>query len=497
MNFKPSRLAVPASTVIIGAGIGGLTAAALLLQAGHRVTVLESQTYPGGSAGTFFHRGFRFDAGATLAGGFSPGGPHARLAKQLDLVWPVKPVDPAWVTHLPDCTITQWSNPQRWREERIRVFPQAESFWQRQEQLADLAWGISSRSFPWPPGSADELWRLANAMRISLYKGAPYVFRSVADLAHHQLPRDFFTFIDAQLLISAQTTARFTNALYGSAALDLPRRGVNHIHGGIGSLANTLLNWIRSHGGKVLFRQLVTKIQVKNGKAVGVVTNKQTVFACDNLVANVTPWALSDLLGEAAPAHLQRETKQRLPTWGAFTLYLGLDKHHIPANVPCHHQVIVNSGLPLGEGNSIFLSLSDPEDNSRAPTGMRCATLSTHTAVGPWWKSASLDSQLYAARKAEYSERVLTAAEQAIPGLRSAVRLCMPGTPLTFQFYTRRPQGMVGGFPQTSLLKSRGPWTGIKNLWLVGDSVFPGQSTAGATLSGWRVAEAVLHTRIS
>jgi phytoene dehydrogenase-like protein len=57
-------------TLIIGAGIGGLTAGALLLKAGHRVTVLEAHVYPGGSAGTFYHKKYRFDAGATLAGGW-------------------------------------------------------------------------------------------------------------------------------------------------------------------------------------------------------------------------------------------------------------------------------------------------------------------------------------------------------------------------------------------------------------------------------------------
>jgi phytoene dehydrogenase-like protein len=47
---------------------------------------------------------------------------------------------------------------------------------------------------------------------------------------------------------------------------------------------------------------------------------------------------------------------------------------------------------------------------------------------------------------------------------------------------------MVGGLPQTSLFEARGPRTGVGNLWLVGDSVFPGQSTAGVTLGAFRVA---------
>jgi phytoene dehydrogenase-like protein len=65
--------------VVIGAGVGGLTTAALLARAGLQVTVLEAHIYPGGCAGTFYHQGFRFDAGATLAGGFYPGGPMDRV----------------------------------------------------------------------------------------------------------------------------------------------------------------------------------------------------------------------------------------------------------------------------------------------------------------------------------------------------------------------------------------------------------------------------------
>ena len=88
--------------VIVGAGIGGLTSAALLAQAGAQVTVLEAGAYPGGCAGTYYYRGYRFEAGATLAGGFQPGGPHAIVGERLGIDWPVKSADPAWVFHLPD-----------------------------------------------------------------------------------------------------------------------------------------------------------------------------------------------------------------------------------------------------------------------------------------------------------------------------------------------------------------------------------------------------------
>ncbi len=478
-------------TLVIGAGIGGLTAGALLLKAGHRVTVLEAHVYPGGSAGTFYHKKYRFDAGATLAGGFSPGGPHARVAEALGLTWPVHPVDPAWMVHLPNGrTVTQWADPQQWQAERQAAFPNTEPLWQKLEMLAELAWDVSSRPFPWPPESLHDIYTLARAVRPATLHAMPYLLRTIGSLAPNDDPM-FRAFLDAQLLISAQTTSQQANALYGSAALDLPRRGVNHVQGGIGALADTLVNWIRQNGGEVLFRQQVTQIEMKNGRAVAAITNKGLHLEADNIVANLTPWALRDLLGENTPRQLAREVRQREATWGAFTLYLGIDAAKLPQSSTNHHQIIVNAERPLGEGNSVFVSLSDPADSSRAPAGHRALTLSTHTAIAPWWQLRHGDKGAYHARRDDYTERLLNAAEIALPGLRSAIELTLPGTPVTFEFYTRRPSGMVGGFPQKSLLQARGPSTGIKNVWLVGDSIFPGQSTAGVTLGGMRVAALV------
>jgi len=259
-----------ARAIVIGASIGGLTTAAVLARAGLDVTMLEAQVYPGGCASTFFHQGYRFDSGATLAAGFYPGGPMDRVAQATGIeAWPARPVD----------------------------------------------------------------------------------------------------------------------------------------------------------------------------------------------------------------------------GWGGFMLYIGLDGSAIPQDSPLHHQVI--SRRPLGEGNSVFASLSPTWDASRAPSGHRALTLSTHTNLNDWWQLYQDDRPAYEARKAKMTEKVLTAAEAAIPGLRAAARLVMPGTPVTFQRFTRRKWGWVGGFPQTGLLRTLGPRLG-RNLWLVGDSIFPGQSTTAVALGGLRVAHMAL-----
>ena len=485
--------------VVIGAGVGGLTTAARLAKAGLHVTVLEAHIYPGGCAGTFFHQGYRFDAGATLAGGFYLGGPMDIVAQQAGIdAWPAHPADAAMTVHLPNgASVTRYGDDRR-HAERHRVFGRkSDAFWQWQEQTADALWDLALRTPAWPPQTMHEATSL-------IRRGTGWLLGDFPRHLHPGLLRDGFQavaghldnqtdalrlFVDAQLLIAAQTTSSRANALYGASALDLPRRGVVHLQGGIGAIAQTLVNAIRSHGGEVRYRQEAVRIVLENGRPVAVETKKGESFPADLVVANLPPWNLANLLGDALPPRLQELPAQPKDGWGAFMAYVGIAEDIVAPDAPLHHQVIVRE--PLGETNTVFLSLSPAWDSGRAPSGRRALTISTHTDLRPWWSLFTNDRRRYEQRKEAYLARMLNAAQKALPGLRDAADLVLPGTPVTFQRFTRRAWGWVGGFPQTSLTRAWGPKIG-PGLWMVGDSIFPGQSTAAVALGGLRVAESVL-----
>lgn len=485
--------------VVIGAGIGGLSAAALLAKAGYLVTVLEAQTYPGGSASTFEHKGYRFESGATIAGGFQANGPHTILAEQLDIQWPVKQHEPAWVVHLPDCKVALNQDMQ----DALDKFPGTGQFWQQQQTIADLAWEMAAQGLPWPPSDLHELLQLGVIGLRNFPADLRIVPLAFATMQHwlrwHRLAEDraFVRFLDSTLLISAQTTSRHANALYGATAIDLARQGVYHVEGGIGGIAEMLVHKIRELGGDVLYRKHVHRIAVAHGKATGVFyaegrrSRRGEFLPADFVIANTTPWSLENLLGEDAPPRLKRGNARRETTAGAFVLHLGVRADKLPRDLADHHQIVASMQGPMGEGETVFVSLSPEWDRSRAPEGMRAVTISTHTEINQWWDLLASDERAYYAQKDRYTERVTALVDAFIPGFAASVELLLPGTPVTYQFYTMRDRGMVGGFPQTSLFKARGPRTGVPNLRLVGDSIFPGQSTAGVTLGAQRVAQDV------
>ncbi|MFZ4816526.1 MAG: FAD-dependent oxidoreductase, partial [Phototrophicaceae bacterium] len=354
----------PPKIVVIGAGIGGLTSAALLARAGYDVTVLEAQTYPGGSAGTYFHKGYRFDAGATVAGGFQPNGPHYIAGKLLSIDWDIHRGEPAWVVHLPERQIALTAD----NTEVLEQFPASRAFWQQQNQLADMGWSLAAQGLPWPPTDAAELSQI---MRVGLnnfpadLQIIPYALMSARqwiNLAGMGDNPEFVRMIDGQLLISAQTTSQNAYALYSATALDLPRQGVYHAAGGIGGIAESLATRLVELKGCIEYRQHVTRIAIEDGRVTGVYAKhgrrakEEAFYPADIVIANLTPYSLETLLEDKTPNQLRQENRQRKAGYGAFVLHLGVHDSFFPKDFGDHHQFLMDVDGNLGEGRSLFMS---------------------------------------------------------------------------------------------------------------------------------------------
>jgi phytoene dehydrogenase-like protein len=156
---------------------------------------------------------------------------------------------------------------------------------------------------------------------------------------------------------------------------------------------------------------------------------------------------------------------------------------------PFFHHVLRDYEQPIHDGNNVLISLSPPGDDGYGPESARVVTMSTHTRPEEWM---SLDRASYEARKADYQSRLMAALDIALPGVRDGLLHAEFASPRSFARYTRRTMGAVGGPPtrrSNSNLFAVGSDVFGPGIWVVGDSVFPGQGTMATVLSAIRVVE--------
>jgi phytoene dehydrogenase-like protein len=197
------------------------------------------------------------------------------------------------------------------------------------------------------------------------------------------------------------------------------------------------------------------------------------------------------LLGRNLSGSLGRSEAAARPVWSAFTGYLAFDRSAVPDDSPLFHQVLRDYDRPPHDGNNVLVSLSPPDDPGYGPEGIRVATLSTHTEPGAW---SGLDRVAYGAKKQDYRGRLLDALRQALPKAPDHLVHAEFASPRSFARYTRRTSGAVGGPPVSrgnSNLLAVGSDVFGPGLWVVGDSVFPGQGTMATVLSAVRVIERI------
>ena len=502
-----------AKIVVVGAGIGGATTAALLAKRGHEVIVFDQAIVPGGCASTFQRRGYTFDVGATQVAGLEPGGIHHRIFNELEIdLPPATECDPACAVFLPGETtpISVWRDPQRWQAEREQQFPGSEAFWSLLQKLFEISWQFQSRDPVLPPRNLWDIGQLLAAVRPDTLLTVPFTLATVGDalnLLGLGDDRRLRLFLDLQLKLYSQVTAAETALLYAATALGVSQapQGLYHLNGSMQTLVDRLIAALERDGGKLLMRHQVTEIQTDSKGMTGVVvTNSKTgqtwVETADQVIANVPIQNLAQMVTAKAidqPTAAKswgwqnyRRGTAKLPTpSAAFVIYLGVDRSAIPPDCPPHLQFLYDEQGVIGENNSLFVSVSK-EGDGRAPAGRATIIASSFTDPNKWYAP---DADV-AAMKAVYTQEAIERLATFFQLSAESIEVCEAGTPQTFEKFTGRYRGYVGGVGQR--VATFGPFgianrTPINGLWLVGDSTHPGEGTAGVSYSALTVVRQI------
>ena len=486
--------------IVVGAGIGGLTAGALLAKRGYDVKIYDQAIAPGGCASTFKRRDFIFDVGATQVAGLEPGGIHQRIFQELKIEPPTATkCDPACAVFLPGESepIQVWRDPIKWQEERQKQFPGSEPFWQLLNKLFTASWKFQGRDPVLPPRNLWDFWQLVSSVRLDTLVTVPFTLMTVTDaLKLYGLAEDqrLKTFLDMQLKLYSQVSADETALLYAATALAVSQapQGLFHLQGSMQVLSDRLVAGLEKYGGKLLMRHSVEKIQTQQGKAVSVIvrdqkTDKISIEHADEIVTNVTVQNLVKLLTLSSDNQsLFSGYKQRVDKLpeasGAFVIYLGVKQAAIPDDCSPHLQFLYDYEGVIGENNSLFVSVSKPGDG-RAPEGKATIIASSFTDAKIWWQGTK---ENYERIKAQYTQEAIARLGTYFNLTTETIIHQETATPRTFAKYTARDRGIVGGIGQR--ISTFGPFgfasrTPIKNLWLVGDSIHPGEGTAGVSYS--------------
>jgi phytoene dehydrogenase-like protein len=156
-----------------------------------------------------------------------------------------------------------------------------------------------------------------------------------------------------------------------------------------------------------------------------------------------------------------------------------------------HLALVRDAEAPFVEGNHVFCSVSSADDLGRAPAGHRTVTVSTHVRPAVIAAGTAEDK----ARHVAWVQRRLRETLAALaPEWEEGVELEMTASPRTFERFTGRFLGLVGGIPRRAGLhnyRDLRPKALLPGLHLVGDTGFPGQSTLAAALGGVKVADAL------
>ncbi|NLG27761.1 MAG: NAD(P)-binding protein [Chloroflexi bacterium] len=493
--------------IIVGAGLGGLTAASLLAKRGLGVLLIDQQDRPGGSCTSFRRDDIVFDVGTAMLYGFGEKGfkPFRFVLNELE-----EPLDVIAHATLARMTfegreIVFWPDLDRFLDELGDLYPEERDslrafyadLWTMYENI------VIKNEIIAPPSEFSPRQGLRQVLSgpLALFKMQSLLNTSVRTL----LDRYFSTpgiihFFDKLCSAYCYCTAAETPAVLAATMyLDNHYGGVYYPAGGAQMLPNALERAFERYGGQTLYRRLVDEIILSGRpkRATGVRLADGTCIAADRVVANVTVWNLYGKL--VRPEHIAPErlawARGLVPTFPSMLLYMLVDRAALPAGV-LPWEVFIERAEAI-DSTDLTLYVNSLVDETLAPAGQLAITaIAPNMEPWPAPTDPAYRTQAYADHKQQAAEGMLAQIEQHYPGFRAHIRELIVGTPTTIERYLLKNGGAVGG-PKNSMgqhmlkrLHARSEW---RNLYICGDSTVMATGAPATVVSGVGAANVILR----
>lgn len=483
--------------IVIGSGVGGLSAAALLAKRGLKVAVFEQHYLPGGYCTSWERRvrppntapgskerwRYIFDAGVHDFSGLGKRGGVRSLLKLLDIEDAIE-----WRLNQQEYFIgqTHFITPhnadefsqllgQHFPSEAAnitRFFAEMRLTYEEMYQDIDTTGGA-----PRSPNNLDEM--------LQYPKTHPHAYYWM-DKPFTTMLNEFFT--DPQLKEVLLTLTAYLSSDPGSLKVMnmAPIFGYYfdggwYPVGGSQALPNALVSVIEKHGGKVFLREPVQRILVQNNTAVGVELKSGETHRAKAIISNAdTHKTFLELVGKQhLPADFAQSIESLKSSTSAFIVFLGMD--------------IVPDIAPITMLHELGIMIPSKVDGSLAPQGHSAVTLLKQipqSLAGGWDRNAPD----YAARKREFADAMIASAEEVIPGLRQHITYQQEGSPQTFARYAWATGGSIYG--PAAGQKTQTIKTPIQNLYMTGSGVMGGGVEAVA-IAGIHAANEILPAALA
>jgi len=467
-----------ARVVVVGAGVGGLAAAARLARQGHGVVVCEQADVIGGKLGEYVCDGFRFDTGPsllTLPAVFRD--LFRKTGRPLEDVLDLVPVEPAARYRFPDGTELDVPNTGPYdvcAAMEATLGRSAGVQWQQLLDRGEAVWDATRSSVLESPldGSRDLLRRLRSVE--DLRTVAPWQTlrglgrRQLADPRLRMLLDRYATYTgsDPRRAPAALATVPYVEQTFGSW----------YVRGGLRRLGEAIADRARECGAQIRTGADVRRIDVDTGRVAGVTLSSGERLAADAVVSNADAAHLyGDLV--SAPSALRR-LRKAVPSLSGFVLLLGVRgrtpglAHHtvlFPADYDAEFDAIFGSTPAAVEDPTLYLAVAD--DPSVAPVGNESwFVLVNAPRQGPVdWTAPGV--------AASYAARLLDLLAKRGYDVRDRLAFCEWRSPADLERETRSPGGAIYGTSSNGLRAAflrpanRSP---VPGLFLVGGSAHPG-----------------------